>query len=100
MAQKSLLIGDAAADAVVRYAALTARSGGGDAITLRAIGVDGEEVAATFLLNAGTVMMVESSRSALPEPDNTEAIAYMTERLNSYEYFPGLHALGVFDLDN
>lgn len=99
IAQKSLLLGNEAADTLMRFAALTARTNGGDAITLRAIDVSGEEVRATFLLNSGTVMVSESSRSTLPEPDNDEVAAYMTERLESVEYFPVLHDLGVLELD-
>lgn len=53
-------------------------------MTLRAIGADGALVEATFVLNSGTVLMAESSNSALPEPDNTEAVAYLRERLDSY----------------
>jgi hypothetical protein len=85
MADKSLLIGDDAADTLVEYAALVARIGSGDSVTLRAIGVDGEEVAATFLLNSGTVMMAQSTFSNLPEPDNSENIAYMRSRISNFD---------------
>ncbi len=84
MAEKSLLVGDAAADALVRYAALVAQLGGGDSVELAAIGVDGEMVTASLLLNSGTVLMAESTRSELPEPDNTGVTEYMLKRLRSY----------------
>ncbi len=85
MADKSLLIGDDAADALLRYAALVAQLNGGDAIELRALGIDGEEVTASFLLNPGTVMLVESTFSTLPEPDNSEQVAYMRRRIEHFE---------------
>lgn len=84
MAEKSLLIGNEATDLLTSYAALLARIPSGDAVTLRAIGVDGAEVEATFVLNSGTVLMAESSSSTLQEPDNSEGIAYLRERLESY----------------
>jgi hypothetical protein len=37
-----------------------------------------------FLLNGGTVLLVESSTSTLPEPDNGEAVAYLRGRLAGY----------------
>jgi hypothetical protein len=86
MADKSLLVGDEAGDLLLKYAALLAQIGRGDSVQLRAIGIDGDEVTAGFLLNSGTVMLVESSSSRLPEPDNREAVRYMQERLDSYDW--------------
>ncbi len=96
MAGKSLLLGDEAADMLMRYAALVAKVGTGDAVTLRAIGVDGEEVTATFLLNAGTVMLVESTFSNLLEPDNGDSVAYMHGRIAQFES-PGISASRIQD---
>jgi hypothetical protein len=84
MADKSLLVGTEAADLLLEYAALIAQIGRGDSVVLRAIGVDGEPVEVTFLLNSGTVLLAESSRSDVPEPDNREAVEYMRGRLESY----------------
>jgi hypothetical protein len=84
MADKSLLIGDEAADLLLEYAALLAQIGRGDSVKLRAIGADGDEVTVGFLLNSGTVLLIESSTSGLPEPDNGEAERYMRSRLDSY----------------
>ncbi|MDQ4138149.1 MAG: hypothetical protein M3116_04805, partial [Actinomycetota bacterium] len=80
----SLLVGDDAADALVEYAALVAQLGSGDSVQLNGIGVDGEKVTASFLLNSGTVLMAESTSSELPEPDNLEATAYMRKQLRTY----------------
>lgn len=85
IAEKSLLIGDAAADMLVRYAALLAKTRSGDTIAIRAYGIDGEQVEATFLLNSGTTLLSESSRSELPEPDNAQQVEYMRERLEAFE---------------
>lgn len=84
MADKSLLIGDEAADLLLEYAALLAQIGRGDSVRIRAIGVDGDEVTVGFLLNSGTVLLVETSTSTLPEPDNAGVARYMRQRLDSY----------------
>ena len=84
MADKSLLVGSEAADLLTQYAALVARINSGDAVTLRAIGTDGGEVEATFVLNSGTVLIAESTDSRVPEPDNSDTEAYLRDRLASY----------------
>lgn len=86
MADKSLLVGDEAADALVEYAALIARTNSGSSVELRAIGTDGEEVTASFLLNSGTVMVTQDTVSSLPEPDNSAVVADMRRRIKSYEF--------------
>jgi hypothetical protein len=85
MADKSLLVGDDAADTLVEYAALIARLNSGDSVTLRAVGTDGEEVMATFLINSGTVLVAQSTFSNLPEPDNAEHVAYMRSRIAQFD---------------
>ncbi|MCU1473003.1 hypothetical protein [Amnibacterium sp.] len=85
IADKSLLIGDAVADVLVRYATLLGKMNSADNVIIRSIGIDGEEVEANYLLNSGTVMMTESTRSTLPEPDNADAQSYMEDRLQHYE---------------
>jgi hypothetical protein len=79
--EKALLVGDEVADLLIEYAALLATASRGDSVQVRAVGADGDEVVATFLLNPGVVMMAETTRSSLPEPDNTEAEAYLRERI-------------------
>ena len=78
---KDLLIGDEAADVLTRYAAVVADHGLGDRVELHAYGSDGDEVTAKIVLSAGTSLLVETSHSNLPEPDNTDAIAYMRKRI-------------------
>jgi hypothetical protein len=87
IAGKSLLLGDDVADALVRYATLLGSAGGADSVTIRSIGADGEEVEAAFLLNSGTVLMVESTRSTLPEPDNADALQYMRDQMGRRESY-------------
>jgi hypothetical protein len=78
---KSLLIGDRAAETLLEYAALIAQLGGGDTVDLRAVNADGNSVTASFLLDSGTPLMAETTTSDLPEPDNDEAVAYMTHEI-------------------
>jgi hypothetical protein len=82
-AEKSLLVGDEAADLLMEYASFLGNSRMVDTVKLRAFGVDGEEVTATFLLNEGTNILAESTRSQLPEPDNAEAVRYMRETIEA-----------------
>lgn len=51
-----------------------------DTVTLRAIGADGNEVEATFLLNSGTELMTETTNTAALAPRNDEVVGYMQER--------------------
>lgn len=81
-AEKSLLVGDEAADTITEYTALLARHGSADRVTLKAFGVDGNDVEATFVLNQGTVLMAESTNSSIAEPDNTEAVRDMREKID------------------
>jgi hypothetical protein len=85
MAEKSLLLGDDAADLLVEYAALIARVGGGDHVRLNALSPQGEEVVVDVLLNAGTVLLVETTHSTFDEPDNAEGIAAMRSRMAVYD---------------
>jgi hypothetical protein len=80
-AEKSLLVGDEAADVLLEYAAALGKADSADTVTLLGYGADGDDVAATFLLNSGTVIMAESTTSSIPDPDNDDAIAAMRERL-------------------
>jgi hypothetical protein len=80
-AEKSLLVGDEAADLLLEYAAALARVDSADTVTLTAFGDDGDPVEVTFLLNNGTSILVETSASPAPEPDNAEVVEYMRVRL-------------------
>lgn len=54
-ANKSLLMGDEAADLLAEYAAALAEYGHADNVVLRAVGADGTEVDATFVLNSSSM---------------------------------------------
>ncbi len=85
-ADKSLLVGDDAADTITEYAALLPAEGSADTVTLAGYGADGDDVEATFVLDQGTTLMAETTHSSIPEPDNADAVAKMREkitRLNS-----------------
>jgi hypothetical protein len=80
-ADKSLLVGDEAADTLTEYSAALARAGSADTVTLAAYGADGSDTEGTFVLNQGTVLMAETTKSSIPEPDNTTAVTRMREKI-------------------
>jgi hypothetical protein len=80
-AEKTLLVGDDAADLLTEYAAALAREHSADTVTLKGFGADSDDVEATFVLDSGTILMSESTHTSIPEPDNTEAVDYMRQRL-------------------
>lgn len=80
-AEKSLLVGDEAADTLTEYSALLAKHGSADTVTLTAFGADGEDVEATFVLDQGTILMAETTHSSIPEPDNAEVVREMREKM-------------------
>jgi len=80
-ADKSLLIDDATADALLEYAAVLARTHDADTVTVAAYSTDGQDVEATLLLDTGAPIMNESSHSTMTEPDNGPALAYLREQI-------------------
>jgi hypothetical protein len=78
---RSLLVGDEAADLAIAYAVVLGRNATVDTVTLNAISADGNEVTATFLLHMGTLMAVQTTSSRLPEPDNASAVSYMRAQM-------------------
>jgi hypothetical protein len=88
LAEKDLLVGDVAADLLVEYAVLLGQNQTADKVDLNAISSDGDAVVATFLLNGGTSIVAETTRSSLPEPDNEEAVSYMRQKLDLASHPP------------
>ncbi|MCU1544134.1 MAG: hypothetical protein JWM50_1999 [Microbacteriaceae bacterium] len=80
-ANKSLLAGDTVTETLMQYAALLANEDLADTVKISAIGIDGESVVVTFLLDNGTNLVAETSRSELEEPDNDDVVTYMRERI-------------------
>ncbi len=80
---KAHLMSDDAADTLLEYARVLADSQRADTVTLRAISPDGNTIEASFLLNASTVMLIESASSELDPPDNAEVVAEIKDRINA-----------------
>lgn len=78
---KSLLVDDATADAIIDYAALLTQHQSGDAVGLHVFGSDGDETDAKILLGPGASIMVETAHTSLPGPDNAEALAYVRQKM-------------------
>lgn len=85
---KSLLVGDIAADTLTEYGAVLARHSSADTVHLNVIALDGREVSATFVLGPGSTLMAESSTSGEAEPDNTRAEKYMRDRMADFDIIP------------
>jgi len=81
--EKSLLMGDDAADSLIEYGRALAETGQADSVTLRAIGEDGNTVDATLLLSSSSILMVESTLSTAEPPKNDEAVRYLRERTDA-----------------
>lgn len=96
---KSLLIGDEAADLLMEYAAEVARAHTADTVNLKAYGSDGNAVVATFLLGQGSPLMAETANGDIPEPDNSAAIGYMRDRLRLLTSPPAASAVGPAEFD-
>lgn len=82
-ADKSLLIGIDVADLLVDYSAVLAEAGQADSLTVNAYSSDGQKVTAKFALSEGAPIMAESTQTDLPDPDNSEAEAYLREQILS-----------------
>jgi hypothetical protein len=81
-ADKTLFVGDEAADLLLEYAALLANKHSADTVEVNAIGSDGNAVSATFLLDAGAPLMAESTNSEMEPPDNWVAMEYMRGQMS------------------
>jgi hypothetical protein len=85
---KSFLLGDVATDLLMQYAAIVARTRGGDSLKVNAISGDGDDVVATFLINSGTLLTAETTSSSQQEPDNAELEQYLRARMAEYTDMP------------
>jgi hypothetical protein len=81
-ADKTVLVGDAAADTIIEYSALLAEKGHADSVILNAIAESGGLVVASFVLGSGTNLMAATTASDQPDPDNAEGIASMREAID------------------
>ncbi|WP_176697068.1 hypothetical protein [Microbacterium sp. 3J1] len=81
--EKSVLMGDDAADVLLEYARVVADNDRADTVTLQSISPDGNTVDSAFLLNASTILMIESTNSELNPPDNTETVTELQDRIDA-----------------
>jgi hypothetical protein len=91
-AEKSLLMGDDAADTLLEYARLLADNDRADTVTLRSLSPDGNTVEASFLLTVSTILMVESTNSDIAPPDNGHAVEDMRDRIEGITHPRGATA--------
>ena len=92
-AEKSLLVGDVAADLLLEYAAALGSTDQSDTVSLHAISSDGDEVEAMFLVGEGAPLMSETTTNTLPEPDNAGTETYLRERIDFLGHPAQGHAL-------
>lgn len=104
-ADKTILLGDDAADALVAYAVALASNSTADRVEYTGIGSDGATIQVSFLLNAGASLVAETTPSELPEPDNREEVERIRARtealVGSHPVQPGDGDLtSDFDVEN
>jgi hypothetical protein len=101
-ADKTLLMGDDAADCLLEYSRLLGDASRVDTVTVRAVGPDGNTVDVSLLLNSSSTLIIESTNSTMQPPDNNEAVRYMQSRIDSIRNPPDAHsqaAGGTYDFD-
>jgi hypothetical protein len=79
-ADKTILLGDDAADALVAYAVALGANQTADRVEYTGIGADGATIQVSFLLNSGASLVSETTPSELPEPDNHEEVQRIQAR--------------------
>jgi hypothetical protein len=80
-ADQSVLVGDEAADTLVRFAALLSDTGHADTVVMNAIDGGGDFISASFVLGSGVNLMTQTTSSPIEEPDNAEAVEYMNSKM-------------------
>lgn len=87
-ADKTLFLDDATSDALVEYAGLLGAEQTADTVRVKAVGSDGNQVDADFVLNAATNLVAESTNSDMTPPTNDDAIAYMRSKIDQLRARP------------
>ncbi|WP_345801413.1 hypothetical protein AAIB33_18440 [Microbacterium sp. AZCO] len=80
-AEKTLFVDDTLADLLMEYSRLIAAAGESDTVEVPAVGADGNEVRATFLLTSSTVLMTETTSSDLDVPADDGLAADLRKRI-------------------
>ena len=96
-AGRSLLVGDAAADAVVEYTAVLARTASADTVELQAFTEAGKWIRACLVLDGAAAVMAQTTDRGEPEPDNSDAVQYMREAIHRLNPNPVDYVLGALD---
>ena len=96
-AEKSLLMDDDSAQALIDYAGAIAATGGGDTVNMIAVGDDGNQVDVVFLLNSGTELVVESASSAMEAPGNADVVAELRRKTDVLRNPPAAHPAEPLD---
>ena len=86
--EKTLLMGDDIAQALVEYARILGNESRADTVTAKGIGPDGNTVDITFLLNAATTLVIESTDSDIEPPENDEAVRYVNDSIERIQRPP------------
>jgi hypothetical protein len=81
-ADSSQIVGDEVAAVMLEYAAALASSQAAEPVTFRAVGAEGAEEDASFLLGPASQIAVEEAEPG-DEPDNSAAIAFMRQRISA-----------------
>jgi hypothetical protein len=100
--EKTLLMGDDVADCLLEYSRLLGQDSQVDAVTVCAIGPDGNTVDVSILLNSATSLVIESTNSTIEAPPNDEAVRYLQGRIDRIINPPEAHAEtseDTFDFD-
>ena len=97
-AEKSLMMGDEVVDLMMEYAVLLARKSSADSVEVQAIGNDGDQVTATFLIGPATIMVAETARSSFPEPENDTAVDYLKQQIGLIKEPPLAHGLDGMEI--
>lgn len=79
--EKSLLMDDESAEALIEYAAAIGDRGAADTVHLKAVGDDGNEVEVDFLVNTATVLVVETASANLDVPANPDAVRAIRRKI-------------------
>lgn len=97
-AGRPVLVGDAAADAVVDYTAVLMRASSADTVELRALDQNGRSIEVYYVLGSAAPVMAQTVDTSHAEPDNAEAVRYMRAAMRRLD--PGPLKVGFDYLDD
>lgn len=77
----TILVGDAAAAAVLHYAAILAQTGGADVVEVPTCDEDGSTASASVVLGPGIPVLTTNAPDDLMEDDDQDFVAELTGRV-------------------